>query len=420
MSKKFIFTDAKIKAIQPGKKRIEYYDEKVTGMILRVTKSGHKSFAYRYWFHEKSKQITIGKFGDISLGRARNICRDYKEKVRTGTDPLAEVKKKKETPDQTTFLEFSKIYDSLHMPTLRQSSQDYHKWLIVKKILPYLGKRNMMEITASEILKILDRIAIQDGAPATANKTRSRLHHMFNFAIRRGYANHNPVSKTTTYKAGNVSRERYYKPDELKKIWLAYEQLPEPVQSYLKIVTLTGQRRTETHMMKWENIQNFNDSNFKGWVWIIPADRAKSGRNHEVQLSAAALEILRNLQERAGKNPFVFASGAADDIPIGLKTIKRAVQIVKKTTGITDFRLHDLRRTVATYLAELKTSADVVSKILNHSTGGGGSLVTRIYNRYEYRAERAAALNKWAHELARIVNSETNQEQTNIKIIGLQ
>ncbi|MCC5906580.1 MAG: tyrosine-type recombinase/integrase [Balneolaceae bacterium] len=415
MDKKFKFADKKIRALEPAEKRVEYYDELVTGMILRITKTGHKSFAYRYWFRGKSKQITIGKFDDIKLGEARAIARKYKNKVREGTDPLEEIQKKKEIPDEITFKELTELYEGIHLPTLRESSQEYHKWAISSKVLPYLGKRNLKEISDTDIIRVLDRIAIQDDAQATANKVRSRLHHLFEFAKSRSYVKTNPVSNTSTYKGGYNQSERYYSEDEIKSIWQAIEDLNEPVQSYMKIITLTGQRRTETHKMKWENIQHIKDSEFTGWAWVIPKHLAKSDRDHEIQLSPLAIEIIRDLKERAGTNPFVFASGASDDIPIGLKTIKRAAKTIKDESGVTDFRLHDMRRTVATYMAKLQTPAEVVSKVLNHKTGGSGSLVTRIYNRYEYRRERQVAFNKWSYELERIISEK---EAANIKQMG--
>lgn len=409
MKNKIKLTDAKIRAFTTPEKRREVYDEVVTGLILRITKTGYKSFAYRYWYHGKSKQITIGKYGDVSLAGARKIARDHKAAIHTGKDPLTEKQANREAQDVMPFRELSEIYDGIHLPTLRKSTQDYHKWAISTKVLPAIGKKDVKSISQKDIVRLLDKIAIADDAQATANKVRSRLHHMFEFAKGRGYVKKNPVSDTKPYEGGNNQRDRYYSADEIQQIWQAIEQLNEPVRSYMKIITLAGQRRTETHQMKWENIRYERDTDFEGWIWEIPKDLAKSGREHIVPLSRSAIEIIQDLKDRAGENPFVFASTVKDDIPIGLKTIKRAVKTIKEE-GVSDFRPHDMRRTVATWLAKLGTPAQVVSKVLNHKTGGGGSLVTRIYNRYEYLPERQKALNRWSVELQKIIsgNNETN------------
>ena len=415
MKDRIKLTDTFIKGIQTPEKRIEYYDDTATGLILRVTKTGYKSFAFRYWYDGQSKQITIGKYGDLSLSDARkfvkgdlkNGIKGYKQILAEGKDPLKMRQNERETTSEMTFKELSDVYDGIHLPTLRESSQDYHTWAMDSKVLPKLGKNPLNEITKSDIVRLLDGIAIAGGAEATANKVRSRLHHMFEFAKSRSYVESNPVSDTKLYEGGNNESERYYSADEIKEIWQTIEELNEPVRSYLKIILLTGQRRTETHMMQWKDIQQVKDTDFEGWVWTIPKQYAKSNRDHIVPLSAIALDILNGLKNDTD-NPFVFSSVLNNDIPIGLKTIKRAVKTIKDDSKVSDYRLHDTRRTVATWLAKLGTPAEVVSKVLNHKTGGGGSLVTRIYNRYEYRKERQIALNKWANEVQKIVTGKSS------------
>lgn len=414
MKDRIKLTGTFINAIETPNKRIEYYDDTVTGLILRVTKTGYKSFAFRYWYDGQSKQITLGKYGDLSLSDARRIVKGdlkngikgYKHIIAEGKDPLKQRQQERETTNELTFKELSDIYDGIHLPTLRESSQNYHTWAMDSKVLPVFGKMNLKEITKRDVVRLLDGIAIDGGAKATANKVRSRLHHMLEFAKSRSYVDENPVSDTKPYEGGNNESERYYSADEIKNIWDAIEELKEPVQSYLKMIVLTGQRRTETHKMKWSDIQKVRDSDFEGWVWTIPKQYAKSNRDHVVPLSPLALDVLDGLKNDTD-NPYVFSSVLNADIPIGLKTIKRGVKTIKDESGVSDYRLHDTRRTVATWLAKLGTPAEVVSKVLNHKTGGGGSMVTRIYNRYEYRKERQIALNKWANELQRIVTGES-------------
>ena len=407
-------TDRFIRNIENPDKRKEFYDDHLIennklkkngakGLALRITPTGKKSFVYRYWIQGRAKRFTIGSYPAISLKKARDKAERLHEKVNDGIDPLKEREAKKQIPDEITFKELSESYDGIHLSTLRQTSQDYHTWAMGSKVLPVIGKKNLKDVSQQDIVRLLDKIAIEGDAKATANKVRSRLHHMFEFARGRGYVTDNPVSDTKPYEGGNNQSERYYSADEIKNIWQTIEQLNEPVQSYLKIIMLTGQRRTETHMMKWENITHEKDEEFEGWIWTIPKQYAKSDRDHVVPLSPLARDVLSRLKESAGENPFVFASGAGDDIPIGLKTIKRAVKTIKDDSGVSDYRLHDTRRTVATWLAKLGTPAEVVSKVLNHKTGGGGSLVTRIYNRYEYRAERQKALNRWSQQIEKIL-----------------
>lgn len=394
------------KKIFDVEKQTDYYDTKKSGLGLRVSPGGTKTFFYRYRLNGKSRRFTIGLFDEFSVTEARDKTDELRVMVRNGEDPQGIRNAKKNKSKETTFKELSDIYDGIHLPMLRDSSQNYHTWAIGSKVLPVFGKMDLKEITKGDVVKLLDGIAIDGGARATANKVRSRLHHMFEFAKSRSYVIENPVSDTKPYEGGNNESERYYESDEINLIWDAIEGLAEPVRSYLKIIVLTGQRRTETHMMQWKDIQFVTDRDFEGWVWKIPKEYAKSNRDHIVPLSPLALEVINDLKNDSD-NPFVFSSILKNDIPIGLKTIKRATKQIRDESGVSDYRLHDTRRTVATWLAKLGTPAEVVSKVLNHKTGGGGSLVTRIYNRYEYRKERQIALNKWANEINKIVTGES-------------
>src|SRR6056297_1278830 len=100
MARKRKLTAAFINGIEPPSKRIEIYDTIVEGMILRVTKTGHKSFAYRYWYDKSSKQITIGKIGTVSLAEARQKAREFKLQVNQGKDP-GRVKKQRKNDKPT-------------------------------------------------------------------------------------------------------------------------------------------------------------------------------------------------------------------------------------------------------------------------------------------------------------------------------
>src|SRR5690554_1415095 len=105
-------TDSTIRAIPTPDKTIEIYDEEVSGLILRVTKTGHKSFALRYRF-EKSKQMTIGKHGDWSLSEARKEARKLKRDIASGIDPLIQKQEKKRAVKVTSFTELAEQFKQI-------------------------------------------------------------------------------------------------------------------------------------------------------------------------------------------------------------------------------------------------------------------------------------------------------------------
>lgn len=410
-----MLTDAFIRSYPaPEKKTLEISDSKASGLVIRITPKGHKSFVFRYKYSGTVKRFVIGNFQGVNLAKARTIAGDLQTDVKKGIDPLAEKQKKVNEPKNITFKELAEIFKTIQYPNYRASTKQFYGYVIDGKLVPALGKREIDKISKQEIIRLLDKIATNNGQ-TMANRTRSRLHHMFEFAISRNTIKENPVIGTKPYKGGENESERFYSVDEIRSIWNTADSLREPLRSYLKIITLTGQRRTETHNMQWDHLQYVKDPDYHGWIWIIPKEFAKSDRDHEVPLSDMAVEIIQALHKRAGDNPYVFASGSSGEIPFALKTIKRGIEDVRNHSDVKDFKLHDMRRTMATWLAKLGTPAEVVSKVLNHKTGGGGSLVTRIYNRYEYRNERQTALNKWSYQLTKIIEGDT---ETKIYKIG--
>lgn len=405
--RKVKMTDSFIRSLTSPEKRIEYYDKVVTGLVLRVTPNGHKSFALRYWYDGQAKQYTIGAYRDWSLADARKEAKELKQDISKGIDPFAEKQKRKNTVTPKSFNELAIEFKERHLPALREKTRKEYERIIDVELIPALGKIPAKELDRGQIVSLLDRKAIKEGKKTMANRIRARLHSIYEFGVDKGLVEHNPVSGTKPYKDGENESERFYSEAELCQIWQVVETMREPARSYLKILLLTGQRRTETQYMRWDHVRQVKDPDFTGWVWVIPAELSKSDRVHEVPLSPLAIKLLDSLRDRSPENPYVFASVQGTSRPFALKTIKRAVRTLRESSEVKDFRVHDLRRTVATYLAKLGTPAEVVSKVLNHKTGAGGSLVTRIYNRYEYRKERQTALNKWGHELQQIIDGQS-------------
>jgi integrase len=399
-------TDSLIRHHSTPEKTIEISDTMAAGLVVRITKTGHKSFVFRYRFGDKVRRFTMGTFPTLRLAKARKMAENLHIQVKQGTDPKADRDQKlKKT---TTFKQLADRFKKIHLPGLSPFTQDEYERIIDVELIPVIGNKPAKDITRSDVVEILDNKAIAEGRKTMANKIRARLHTIFEFGIQKEIVEHNPVSRTKPYKS-TPDNDRVYDKDELKLLWDSFDQLTEPARSYFKIITLTGQRRTETQYMKWEHVRKIQDNDFTGWVWQIPAELSKSNRAHLVPLSPHAIEIIEGLRERAAGNPYVFSSLQSPGNPFALRTIKRAVRDLRKSTVVGDFRLHDMRRTVATYLAKIGTRQEVTSKILNHKTGAGGSQVTQIYNRYEYRRERQQALNLWADHLQRILSGEDSK-----------
>jgi integrase len=200
---------------------------------------------------------------------------------------------------------------------------------------------------------------------------------MFNWAIRNGLEiAANPVAGTNR-PAEPKSRSRVLSHAELRAIWAACNG--DDYGRIIKLLMLLGQRRDEVGGMKWSEI--------KGDLWTIPEARTKNRREHIVPLTPPALALLP--EPRQGRD-FVFGNG------VGFSGWSKSKEALDAKAGIAEWRLHDLRRTMATVMADqLGVLPHVIEAVLNHVSGHKAG-VAGIYNRATYSAEMRTALDRWA------------------------
>jgi integrase len=388
----------RIKAMTAPDKRISIYDTVESGLGLRISRKGKKTFFYRYRFGGRNRRFTLGPFPAISLKAARSKVRELKVDVHNGIDPQAVKKDKKRESDSKTFKDLAEYFKEKHLPTLKETTQSEYERIIDNELVPPLGKYHIEDITINEIIPVLDKKAYKDDSPTMANRMRARLSRIFTFAMERGLAEKNPVDSTSTYSNGNKTRDRYYSENEIKILWEFFEDQKEPTQSVLKMLLICGQRKTETMKMKWSDI---NDG-----VWTIPATLAKNNKAHNVPLPKMALEIIEKMRPISGKSDYVFKSPQKDNEPIGW--LSRARRHIQNHSSVSDFRPHDLRRTMATYMAKMGVDRTVLGKILNHKGLAGDSHVTAIYDRYSYAEEKKEALENWSTFLEKLLYDEND------------
>lgn len=392
-----ILNDKKIKGFKPRDSRYQISDAITKGLVIRVEPSGVKVFYYRYTFQKMKKTIKIGEYPIVSLSNARERSFEYQTLITKDIDPRAEENQADEdSDDRLKFATLCERYIKMRLPQLRPNTATEHLRIIKKELEPKLGHKYVEEIKKTDVAKLINAIANDRGKLTMANRVRQRLHSIFEFGI--GYLGLeiNPVSKLKNYEDGEVKRDRFYTNEEIKRLWAAFDQQPVQVGAYFKFLLLLGQRKTETQKAKWEHIQN--------GIWNIPAENTKSKRAHKVPLPAMALKLLEECRKEAGKNPYIFSS--LRDYKIHFSNVKRYVGYIKKETGIEDFRVHDLRRTLITNLSMLKIDRVVSGKLINHKQRAGDNEVTAIYDRYDYLPEIKNALEKWEAELQRIIESE--------------
>lgn len=384
-----------IKSLKAPDKPIAYYDEIQSGLILRLSKAGTKSFSYRYQFHGKKRRFKIGAFPGMSLAEARDTIHDLKAKIKNGVDPQGERDKRLSQPEPKTFNQLAEQFKKRHLPTLKASTQKSYTERIDQEMIPVFGKMYIKDISRGDIIELLEEIAFDRESPYHSNRVRAILSSMFNFGVRREIVEYNPV-KLTQPVGKEEKRDRVLDKDEIQRLWQGFTAIQEPTGSLFKILLLLGQRLGETRRMKWNNIT--------GDVWTIPKVETKANRKHYVPLPSFVLDIIENLRN---DSPYVFQSRRKPGKP--LNSVHTGFNSATDMARVDNAKIHDLRRTAATYMAELGTDRTVLGKVLNHKGLAGDTQVTARYDRYDRMDEKRTALNRWSHKLQQIIEGqETN------------
>jgi integrase len=247
-------------------------------------------------------------------------------------------------------------------------------------IIPKLGNKPVGEVTRADVVEFLDRLERCEGLRHQVNRCRETLRAIFAYAIERELVAVNHIVGVSKRKV-ETPRDRTLTADELTALWMAIEKLPELPRAYFRVVLFTGARRNEVRGMAWSELD------LEAGLWRLPGDRTKNGRPFELPLSAPVLETLRTLP-RIG--PMVFAFDGKRPM-----TVHQLVERVRRNAGLSNVRLHDLRRTLRTGLAELGISFEVAERVLNHAMPG----LQAVYNRHSYAAEKRTALVLWAEHV---------------------
>jgi integrase len=250
-------------------------------------------------------------------------------------------------------------------------------------VKPALGGKPLYEFRRADVVEMLDDLQNRKGLRAQVNRVRAWLRRACEWSVEREYLDANPVAATKKRKV-EARRTRVLSEDELRATWHAANRLSEPRGSFIKALILTGQRRDEVRCMVWSEID------LSRALWTLPAARNKSKREHEVPLSPAMVELLGT--PRPG--PVFTIDGR-----VPYSAYHQAKIALDRESGVTGWRLHDLRRTVSTGMAALHVSQDTIERVLNHAIDP----LAQTYNRHEYLNEKRRALELWAERVAVIV-----------------
>jgi integrase len=272
-----------------------------------------------------------------------------------------------------SFKDYCSIYMERHAKKHKKSwVEDQRR--IDKYLIPAFGAVRLDAITRSDIAKFHGSIGKQ--YPYGANRLIEQLSKMYQLAVLWGYVPENYANPTKGIQSfKEEKRDRWVKPDELPNVAKAINKEKNFYgKNALWLYLLLGVRRDELLKAKWDDI-DWDRKELK-----IP--ETKAGRIHYVPLSAPALSILQELPEQKG-NPYILPGEKPGH---HLVNIEKIWQRVRKAAGVEDVRLHDLRRTLGSWLAQSGNSLHLIGRVLNHSNQS----TTAIYARFAQDNVRAA------------------------------
>lgn len=408
--------DHTIKTLAPPTTgRLELKDEIVPGLVLRVTPRGVRSFSIAYKvpgeggysstgrpLTDKQHRITLGTWPMLSLKAAREQARILLESVSMGVDPRSDRRRAQVEQHANTVsavaARFIKQDCKGHVASWKriERSLELH-------VLPVLGNKPIRDITRTHIHNLLDAMGEEDGAGiGAAREVRKQLHKMFEWALDREIVESNPAHKLKRKDLKpNKDAGRALTDDELRAIWHAADSLGYPYGPWIKLLMLTGQRRSEWMQASRAEID------FDGRVLDIPAGRYKTGRDHTVPLVGPAWEIVSSLPVQSGGDFLFSTTGGAKAINSAGRAKRKldklalaALQRNDPDAALTPWQIHDLRKTCETRLAMLGIIQEHRDPVLGHAKQG----MQRIYNKHEYLDEKRAALDKYATHLMGVVS----------------
>ena len=380
------------------------WDEDLRGFGLKTTPAGKKVYLLQYRLggrESTTKRMTIGTHGSPwTPASARDEAERLLAFVRQGRDPAAERDERRRVAVDLAFDSYAtKFLQDYGKATWRSSTYDNAESYLRRYVTPVLKKKALPSIKRSDLSVIFD--ALPANKPALPRNVFAQIRQLFGWAVERGDIERSPLQG---FKApGTVaSRDRVLTDEELRLVWLGASELGSPFGPLFQLLMVTGQRREEGAGVDWRELHR------AAAEWSIPAGRAKNGSAHTVPLSRLADSILSARAQGVDvwpKKGLVFTTTGKTPVSGFSRAKARLDETIAKLNEnepLEPWRIHDLRRTLATGLQRLGVRFEVTEAVLNH-VSGSKSGVAGVYQRHDWKQEKRDALDAWARHVEQVV-----------------
>jgi integrase len=394
-----MLTHRLIEAMRPAEAAYRVPDQRCKGLAVRVAPSGVKTWdlAYRIRGTDKTRRLSLGRTSDIGLEQARERANELTSAARGGRDLIAEEDEARAAAaSRITVESLIDLYLRRRVIGRLRTAKQIESRL--RRTLASILQRYAAELCRRDIRELLDAV-VDRGKGREAEKRRQTVGAMFRWALSQDIVETVPTAGLNSYDPG-TPRDRFLTVEEIEKLWkwLESDALSAEAADILKLELLTGARCGEIAGLRAEEIDR------QKWIWTLPAERSKNGRQRVTPIIGVARDILEARLSGVDKGPlFLSESGTVmTSAHIGHYLLTRRARL-----PIAMFTSHDLRRTFATMLAEMGVALELVAAIVGHESGGKDTrTLVRHYVRTDLLERKAHALRVWDEKLKELVAGE--------------
>lgn len=386
------------------------WDDALKGFGVKVTPSGRRIYLLQYRTggrEARTKRFTIGTHGSPwTAEKARVEAERLATMAAQGADPMLAEKRRRNEAVSLEVGAYVDLFVDKYLKANWAASWNDGKRVLELHVVPHWKGNALPAITRRDISQVLDKLADR---PAMARLTFATLRKLFRWAVERGDLPVSPMADMTGPPTV-AARDRVLSDEELAAVWEAADTLGFPFGPMIRLLIATGARREEAAALDWSEVD------LEARTWTLPGDRAKNDKAHVIPLNDLAMAILWPLKPKrrglvfstTGKTPpsgFTRAKARLDDATLTRLRARAAERGEARVDQIilSHFRLHDLRRTVATGLQRLGVRFEVTEAVLNHISGAKSG-VAGVYQRHHWTEEKRAALEAWARHVASAIS----------------
>lgn len=348
-------TSSLLKAPPPlpeGKKHLRVHDDSCKGFYVEFTRT-RASFRFRYFdIRHRERTLALGRHGDVTVAQARRRAEELRAMVALGGDPAADRDRLRAIPTVSDFL------DERLLPHVREHLRGAVTYeAFARRVKAALGRRHLDEVTPRDIDVFRKGLLAEGLSAATVNRHLAFIRMAFNKARAWGYfQGANPAASPGMLP--EQARDRYLTPAQGRALIAALAEEPDrPAAIAIGLLMLTGARKSEILDATWDAVDLVRG--------LLEVPRAKSGRRHHIPLSDAAKRLLLLHRGPRTATGYVFP-GRSPGKP--LSTVRGAWERARAAAGLpSDLRLHDLRHSFASALANQGIPLNEIGVILGHS-----------------------------------------------------